>query len=35
MLDTDGDGWISKKEAAAHPEVAANFRAPTLTATAG
>jgi hypothetical protein len=25
MLDTDGDGWISKKEAAAHPEVAANF----------
>ena len=24
-LDTDGDGWISRKEAAAHPEVAANF----------
>jgi EF hand len=24
-LDTDGDGWISRKEAAAHPEVAAGF----------
>jgi EF hand len=24
-LDADGDGWISRKEAAAQPEVAANF----------
>jgi Ca2+-binding EF-hand superfamily protein len=24
-LDVDGDGWISVEEAAAHPEVAANF----------
>jgi hypothetical protein len=25
-LDADGDGWISVEEAAAHPEVAANFQ---------
>src|SRR5262245_1758700 len=25
QLDTDGDGYISRREAAAHPEVAANF----------
>ena len=24
-LDTDGNGWISRTEAAAHPVVAANF----------
>ena len=24
-IDTDGDGWISRQEAALHPEVAANF----------
>ncbi|MET0680653.1 MAG: EF-hand domain-containing protein [Burkholderiales bacterium] len=25
QLDTDGDGWISRQEAAVQPEVAANF----------
>jgi EF-hand domain pair len=25
QLDKDGDGWISREEAAAHPEVAAGF----------
>jgi Ca2+-binding EF-hand superfamily protein len=25
QLDADGDGWISVEEAAAYPEVAANF----------
>jgi len=26
-LDADGDGWISRQEATAHPEVAASFDA--------
>lgn len=26
QLDVDGDGWITVEEAAAHPEVAANFQ---------
>lgn len=26
VLDTDGDGWISRRDAAARPEVAANFK---------
>ena len=25
QLDVDGDGWITREEAAVHPEVSANF----------